>query len=113
MAAKPRTPVEFIHHFPHAGKRVYNQEIYTYMKSKYLEPSTALCGHCKTPLIWKTHLKITEKQLRQPFYFSRWEYCTTCKTTWFHEKHKIWNKNDRAAFIKETQPQLEFIRNIR
>jgi hypothetical protein len=41
------------------------------------------CPRCHRPTQIREHDQIRERHLRQPFYYSRWYYCThrDCKTT--------------------------------
>jgi len=40
------------------------------------------CPRCGKPTEIREHREVTEKQLQQPFYYSRWFYCTNrrCRT---------------------------------
>jgi hypothetical protein len=61
------------------------------------------CPRCNLPTEERVHASITEKMLRQPFYYRRWFYCTnkTCKTTMImrdedrvfpHENGVLWTE---------------------
>jgi hypothetical protein len=62
------------------------------------------CPRCCQPTEIREHPEITEKHLRQPFYFSRWFFCTNpyCKVT-MHvaERYKVWNGKREAAEAAE------------
>ena len=60
------------------------------------------CKHCDHELIWRSHKKITPKILRQAYYFSKWEYCTNCRTVWFHEEFKVHNRNDAGRYARNS-----------
>jgi hypothetical protein len=50
------------------------------------------CPRCGRPMQIREHCRITEKQLRQPFYYSRWFLCCNprCRTTLFMpERFKV------------------------
>jgi hypothetical protein len=58
------------------------------------------CPRCGCPTEIRTHREVGTKQLRQPYYYSRWFYCTDrdCKTTtYMQEKFKVWNDNPRRG----------------
>ena len=64
------------------------------------------CPRCGRPMQIREHDRIREKQLRQPFYYSRWFRCMHkgCKTNIVHrEEFKVWN-------TAEDDPRLEAIR---
>jgi hypothetical protein len=82
------------------------------MKSITLGESGNKCGHCSEKLYWKAHKEITEKERRRAFYFSRWEYCPSCKTTWLHPEFKVTSKNTAVKEKLEYAQQLSFLRNL-
>jgi hypothetical protein len=47
------------------------------------------CPRCGRPAQIREHERITEKHLRQPFYFTRWFYCThdDCDTATLGRRH--------------------------
>lgn len=47
------------------------------------------CRKCKNSLVVKKHTQITEKQLKQPYYFSQWDYCRACNSVYFEERYKV------------------------
>jgi hypothetical protein len=52
------------------------------------------CPRCGRPMQVREHDRIRERQLRQPFYYSRWFRCMhkDCKTTIVHrDEFKVWN----------------------
>lgn len=68
------------------------------------------CPRCGQPTQVREHKAITECELRRPFYYSRWFYCTNrkCKTSLvMPAKFQVWNQNTagdelrRLAAIKE------------
>lgn len=85
------------------------------MKSVIMGKSDSKCVLCDETLVWKTHPKITAKELKRPFYFLKWEYCVACKSVWLHEEFKVWNKNLAAQIQKnyeEYGEQLAHLRSI-
>jgi hypothetical protein len=62
------------------------------------------CPRCGRPMQVREHDRIRAKQLRQPFYYSRWFYCThkSCRTkTVMFEEFKV---------NSEVESRLEAIR---
>lgn len=73
------------------------------------------CIKCGKPTEVREHTHISEKQLRQPYYFSKWYNCNnpTCKTSIFmDEKFKVWNRNKAAQKIKEVQEYYQMTKFI-
>lgn len=57
------------------------------------------CPRCGFPTEIREHDKVREKQLRQPFYYTRWFYCHNrqCRTTLIMPKEFIvWNDPTEA-----------------
>jgi hypothetical protein len=58
------------------------------------------------------------KQLRQPFYYTRWFNCTNkaCKTTLImRDEFKVENNNEKAQMVhayRERDEQMSFLRSI-
>jgi len=54
------------------------------------------CPSCGRPTQVRRHDRIGEKQLRQPFYYVQWFYCThdDCETTTYHtgDQFKVWKR---------------------
>jgi len=62
------------------------------------------CPRCCQPTEIREHPEITEKCLRQPFYYSRWFYCTNPKcrvTTYMPERYKVFSESARAQEVSE------------
>jgi hypothetical protein len=58
------------------------------------------CPRCGRPLQVREHGRIRAKQLRQPYYYSRWFCCThsDCKTTTVtRDDFKVWSNPTDAA----------------
>ena len=56
---------------------------------------------------------IGAKQLKQPFYFKKWEFCNKCKYMKSYEEDKIYNDlefRDILKFKKETQQLFNYLR---
>ena len=66
----------------------------------------------------RTHTHLKEKQLRQPYFFSKWFYCVyrDCPVKQHMvEQYKVYNRNEKAAYVKmakEQQEQLTFLRSL-
>lgn len=45
-------------------------------KFKIIECEGVPCPRCHRPMQVREHTQITDKRLRQPYYFRRWFYCT-------------------------------------
>lgn len=61
------------------------------------------CPKCKRPTEMREHTSITDKHLRQPFYFTKWYYCQNqdcVVTTHMAEEFKVWNKNGAAKTLQ-------------
>lgn len=85
------------------------------MKSITLGKSGNKCRHCQADLYWKAHKEITSKELKRSFYFSKWEYCGGCKTTWLHPEFKIENRNTAARQMQERREygeQMSLLRSL-
>lgn len=59
------------------------------------------CPKCKNTMETRKHKNISAKQLKQPFYFSQWDYCTNCKYIQTDEAFKVWNRNEKAKKLVE------------
>jgi hypothetical protein len=76
------------------------------------------CPRCKMPTQVREHAVLREKHFRQPYYFSKWYFCTNrdCAVqTHMSEKYKVWNRNDAARDIKileENQERINFFKSI-
>lgn len=88
------------------------------MKCRVVDEKGEPCPTCNKPSQTREHKEVKMKQLRQPYYFTRWFYCTnkSCKTKMFMlDKYKVWNNNDKSRKMKvaeEDRQQLAFIRSI-
>ena len=70
----------------------------------------------------REHIEITDKQLNQPFYYTKWYYCinTKCKTKLImSSEFKVWNNNQKSRELhrkqdayKETQARLEHFNSL-
>lgn len=82
---------------------------------KVLEPDGTTCPRCDSIAETRAHVSITEKHLKQPFYFRRWYNCKneSCPTTTFMlEDWKVWNHNTAAKNFKLVQEDRENIERI-
>jgi hypothetical protein len=61
----------------------------------------------------REHDRISKKQLRQPYYYSRWYRCshTDCRTTLvMPAEHIVWNDNERAQELRRLRAIQEQLR---
>lgn len=52
-----------------------------------------ICPRCKELMEVRGHMVITEKMLRQPYYFTEWYFCPHCSFVQLFEDKKVFNKN--------------------
>ena len=50
-----------------------------------------ICSNCGSLMEVRKHKTITEKILKQPYYFSEWNVCRECKRVQHFEDNKIYN----------------------
>jgi uncharacterized protein with PIN domain len=74
-----------------------------YNKHNNYIDSNQLCKKCNLNMKEVTHKEITQKRLKQPFYFSKWYICPQCGWMLNLEQDKIWNNNEYSHLLKETQ----------
>jgi hypothetical protein len=55
-----------------------------------------------------TNKKITKKILKKAFYYSKWNFCQSCKFIKFDNKYKVFNKNVRGQISKGISERKEF-----
>lgn len=68
------------------------------------------CPRCSRPTQAREHTHISDKLLRQPFYFTRWFMCTyidCITTTHMVEEYKVYNNNKAARQFKDVQEDQE------
>lgn len=71
---------------------------------KIIDGAGVACPRCGRRTQIREHVKITERELRQPFYFSRWFNCTNphCRTTIFMlEEYKVYPPEDHKEEHKD------------
>lgn len=76
-----------------------------------------ICPKCKNTMQRRGHKYLTDKQKKQPFYFSEWDVCVSypCRNVQHYEKYKVWNSNDMPMYIKSKEEQsnlLDIMRNF-
>lgn len=82
-------------------------------KSTLISKEGIACPRCGTTTEVRGHIAVTDKQRRQPFYYSRWFNCpnAACPTTLImRDEFKIINDPEKAAVAKRTaaiQEQLQ------
>lgn len=69
------------------------------------------CSRCGEPTQVREHTEITEKHLAQPFYYSRWFFCTNrqCRTQLIMpSKFIVWGESGpkRDVALERAQEQL-------
>ena len=68
------------------------------------------CPRCGRPTQIRMHREIRSKQFHQPYYYSRWFYCTNanCKTTtYMQDEFKVWNDNPRGRKAATNKPKAK------
>lgn len=70
------------------------------------------CPRCGGPTEVREHTEITEKHLAQPFYYSRWFFCTNrqCRTQLIMpSKFIVWGENGpkRDVAMERIEAQLQ------
>lgn len=88
------------------------------MAKKYRVVSTSgePCINCGKPTEVREHDVIRDKQLKQPYYFTRWFNCynPNCNTTIFmKEEFKVWNNNKASKEFKLVAEDIENQARIR
>lgn len=71
-----------------------------------IEPDGTTCPRCGHEAQTRRHAHLSEKVLRQPYYYLFWYNCINpeCKTTIFMlDECKVWNKNEAAQNLKTVQ----------
>ena len=64
------------------------------------------CPRCGQHMHVREHDLIREKQLRQPYYYSRWYHCShrSCKTTLvMPEEYMVWNEEQGSELARRLQ----------
>jgi hypothetical protein len=87
-------------------------------KYRVIEPDGTTCPRCDSVAETRVHAAITEKQLKQPFYYKRWYVCLNehCKTNIFMlDDWKVKNKNGAALELEaknDFAEQMSFLKSI-
>lgn len=88
------------------------------MKCRILDEKGPACHSCERPTQVREHIAISAKQLRQPFFYSRWYKCINnqCRTTLIMpNEFKVMNNNAKAAYYKDQEverEQMDFLRQL-
>jgi len=88
-------------------------------QKKYTVTGEGICHNCGGKTQKREHVALTDRQVRAPFYYSKWFYCynPNCKTTTImHDEDRVLNNNSASRQFKdyqEDQLTLDFIRNIK
>lgn len=70
------------------------------------------CPRCGKPTEIRTHPEITEKHLRQPFYYSRWFYCLNpdCRTKQIMpDRYMVWPDTPERRLLDQLTPPTGFL----
>ena len=77
------------------------------------------CPRCDAQTETRVHDILREKQLKAPYYFSQWDYCTGCNYIQLYEKYKVLNNGQAYSEYKkrkqeweEHNDQISFIKSI-
>ncbi len=79
------------------------------MKSKIIHDAGIDCPRCGRPTQIREHKQITDKQRRQPFYYSRWFFCLNrnCRATLImRDEFRVWNDNDAARKLQDAETNV-------
>jgi hypothetical protein len=70
------------------------------------------CPRCGRPMQVREHYRIREKQLRQPYYYSRWFCCRhgDCRTTLVMPEQYKWNHNQAGEELRRLEAIREQLR---
>ena len=74
-----------------------------YRKDNLYNQSDSKCRKCSTLMIEVRHKEIKNKHLKQPFYYSKWYVCPSCRAQYNWEEDKVWNHNERSEFLKNLE----------
>ena len=50
-----------------------------------------VCPKCGYKMDRRAHRSNSTKQFKQPFYFTEWDYCKTCRHVQHYEQYKVFN----------------------
>lgn len=67
-----------------------------------------VCEQCGKIMQERSYKKITKKILKKAFYYSKWNFCQSCKFIKFDNKYKVFNKNVRGQISKGISERKEF-----
>ncbi len=56
------------------------------------ETSNIDCPKCGHKMERRWHNKLTNKMIRQPYYFAQWDYCSNCRYIQHYEHFKVYSK---------------------
>lgn len=69
------------------------------------------CPRCKKMMERKEHSRITEQMLKQPYYFTEWDYCNKhaggCGYMQMYENKKVFNRNKARQKLDEVKEYLD------
>lgn len=83
---------------------------------RVVTPDGTTCPRCEQEAETRTHTKIGQKQLSQPFYFHYWYNCNNkqCPTKIFMlEDWKVWNRNAAAQNLKIVQEDNAWVERFK
>ena len=73
------------------------------------------CPKCRNRMQRRGHKYLTDKQKRQPFYFSEWDVCVTypCRHLQHYDKYKVYNNNNMAIYSKSKEEESNLLNLMR
>jgi uncharacterized protein with PIN domain len=69
------------------------------------------CPKCFKPMERREHRNITDKILRQPYYYSEWDICKPCGHIQHYEHKKVFNNNEKTKEFLRKRAELEEYNN--
>jgi len=70
------------------------------------------CPKCHLAMERRAHKDISEKVLKQAYYYTTWDYCIACSHLQHYEQYKRYNRNDAsqyAQFKEQERGYVDFI----
>ena len=81
-------------------------------KKNIYTSSNEICKKCGKIMLEVSHKEIKHKQLRQPFYYSKWYVCE-CNWRLNKESDKVWNTNQYAQYVRFKEEEQSLFSNLR
>ena len=83
------------------------------MKSVTIDLVGPPCPRCERAMEVREHGRLRKKHLRQPYFYSRWYYCShaDCRTTLvMPPQFVVWNKNPAVEQLRRLRAIREQLR---